>query len=106
MHKPNLPAGIPKPYAKVVPRQAQHPSVLYCEITQNDIQMSNTQETDNEIVQNPVRQAEHPAIVFRKMTTAQKNKVELKRKLSSIKNQIKELGHQINDEIKNAIETV
>ena len=34
--------------------------------------MSNTQEADNAIVQNPVRQAEHPAIVFRKIQLLKK----------------------------------
>ena len=75
---PNLPTGIPKPYAKVVPRQAEHPSVLFNKLvnTQNDIQMSNTQETDNEVIQNPVKQAEHPAVAFRQ-TVAQRNKLKL-----------------------------
>ena len=106
--RPNLPTGIPKPYAKVVPRQAQHPSVLFNKLVneQNDIQMSNTQETDNEVIQNHVPQAQHPAVAFRQITSAQRNKAELKWKLSSMKNQIESLGKTINDEIKETIAQV
>ena len=62
--------------------------------------MSNMQETDNEFIQNPVSQAKHPAVAFRQITTAQRNKAELKRKLASIKDQVKKLGKEINDEMK------
>ena len=65
--------------------------------------MSNTQETDNEVIQNPVPQAQHPAIAFRQITTTQRNKSELKRKLSSIKNVVESLGESINNEIKETI---
>ena len=103
--RPYLPTGIPKPYAKVIPRQAQLPSVLFNKLVneQNDVQMSNTQETDNEVIQNPVPQAQHPAIAFRQITTTQRNESELKRKLSSIKNVVESLGESINNEIKETI---
>ena len=79
---PHLPGQNLKPYAKVVP--AQHPSILFNKLINaqrqydNDIQISNAQETDNQNVTNQIKQAEHPAVAFRQMTTAQRDKAELK----------------------------